>query len=86
MKSFYRRMAEEKGILLDSFQIEVDGITHIMNVEQIVQLIERAPEHEQKQIKDTFSKIDFYNGDIMDYIKFLATAFVKMNYLMKERE
>lgn len=73
-------MAEEKGILLDSFQVEVDGLVHMMNVEQIIQLIEYAPEHEQKHIKDTFSKIDFHNGDIMDYIKFLAKAFIKMNF------
>lgn len=80
MKSFYRRMAEEKGILMDSFIVEVDGLAHMMNVDQIIHLIERAPEHEQKQIKNTFSKIDFYNGDLMDYIKFLAKAFIKTNY------
>jgi uncharacterized protein (DUF169 family) len=73
-------MAEEKGILLNSFEVEVDGIVHMMNVDQIVQLIENAPHHEQKHIKDTFSKIDFANGDLMHYIKFLATAFIKMNY------
>lgn len=80
MKSFYRRMAEEKGIITQSFEIEVDGLKHIMNVDQIIQLIEVAPEHEQRQIKNTFSQIDFHNGDLMHYIKFLAEAFIKMNY------
>lgn len=80
MKSFYRRMAEEKGIITQSFEIEVDGLKHIMSVDQIIQLIEVAPEHEKKHIKSTFSKIDFHNGDLMHYIKFLAEAFIKMNY------
>jgi len=80
MKSFYRRMAEEKGILLDSFQVEVDGLVHMMNVEQVIQLIEVAPEHEKKHIKSTFSKIDFHNGDLMHYIKFLARTFIKLHY------
>mgnify|MGYP001352870896 CR=1 FL=1 len=80
MKSFYRRMAEEKGIITQSFEIEVDGLKHIMNVDQIIQLIEVAPEHEQRHIKNTFSQIDFHNGDLMHYIKFLAEAFIKMNY------
>lgn len=80
MKSFYRRMAEEKGIITQSFEIEVDGLKHIMNVDQIIQLIEVAPEHEQRHIKNTFLQIDFHNGDLMHYIKFLAEAFIKMNY------
>lgn len=80
MKSFFRTMAEEKGILLQSFEIEVDGLMHMMNVDQIIMLIEQAPTFEQKKIKDTFSMIDFKNGDLMHYIKFLAKAFVKTNY------
>lgn len=80
MKSFYRRMAEEKGILLDPLEVEVDGLVHIMNVDQVIQLIEHAPDHERKHIKNMFSKIDFMNGDLKHYIKFLATAFIKLNY------
>ena len=80
MKSFYRRMAEEKGILMKSFTVEVDGVAHMMNVEQIIQLIEQAPEHEQEHIKFTFSQIDFHNGDLMHYIKFLAKAFIELHF------
>lgn len=80
MNSFFRRMADEKGILVNSFEIEVDGVLHMMNVEQIIQLIEQAPEHEQKKIKDIFSKIDFMNGDLMHFIKHLAKGFVKNNF------
>lgn len=80
MKSFYRRMAEEKGIITKSFTVEVDGVAHMMNVEQIIQLIEQAPEHEQEHIKNTFSQIDLHNGDLMRYIKFLAKAFIKLHF------
>ena len=80
MKSFYRRMAEEKGIIDRKFEIEVDGTIHFMNVENVIDLIEMAPEHEQKHIKNTFSQIDFYNGDLMHYIKFLAEAFIKLYF------
>lgn len=80
MKSFYRRMAEEKGIITKSFEVEVDGLKHILNVDQVIQLIEVAPPNEQKHIKDMFSKIDFHNGDLMHYIKFLAKAFIKIHF------
>lgn len=80
MKSFFRRMAEEKGIIMKSFTVEVDGVAHMMNVEQIIQLIEQAPEHEQEHIKNTFSQIDFHNGDLMRYIKILAEVFIKLHF------
>lgn len=80
MNSFFRTMVEEKGILNNEFEVTHNGMTHFMNVEIVIELIESAPTHEQRKIKDTFSMIDFKNGDLMHYIKFLAEAFVKMNY------
>lgn len=80
MKSFYRRMVEEKGINEIEFSIQVDGFVHFMGVENVIELIENAPAHEQKKIKNTFSKIDFLNGDLLHYIKFLAEAYIKTNY------
>lgn len=80
MNSFFRTMVEEKGILNNEFEVTHNGMTHFMNVEIVIELIESAPKHEQRKIKDTFSMIDFKNGDLMHYIKFLAEAFVKMNY------
>lgn len=73
-------MAEEKGIITESFQVEVDSVLHIMNVSQVIHLIETAPTHEKKHIKDTFSKIDYHNGDLMHYIKFLAKAYIKTQF------
>lgn len=80
MKSFVRTMVEEKGILENQFQVQVDGFVHFMAVENVIELIEHAPSHEQKEIKRTFSMIDFKNGDLMHYIEFLAKAFIKTNY------
>ena len=80
MNSFFRTMVEEKGILNNEFEVTHNGMTHFMNVEIVIELIESAPKHEQSKIKDTFSMIDFKNGDLMHYIKFLDEAFVKTNY------
>ena len=73
-------MAEEKGILDTHFDVQFKGMKHWMNVEQIIELIENAPQHEQEHIKNTFSQIDFSNGDLIHYIKFLAEAFLKHQY------
>lgn len=78
-KSFYRKMAEEKGLIDIEVEVEVDGAIHFMEVENVIELIEHAPHHEQRKIKDTFSIIDFRNGDLLHYIKFLAECFIKTN-------
>lgn len=80
MKSFYRRMVEEKGMINEGFRVVVDGVTHYMSVEFVIELIENASTDEQRKIKSTFSSIDFYNGDLMHYIKFLAKAFIKTHF------
>lgn len=80
MASYFRTMIEEKGLLDNKIKVEVKGVTHFMEVIQIIQLIENTSNGEQKTIKDTFCKIDFQNGDLMHYITFLARAFILNNY------
>jgi hypothetical protein len=70
---------EEKGIDLDqSFEIEGKewGI-NIIPVAVIVEHIKIANVQEQKQIKDIIVKIDFANGDVMDFFKHLATVIAR---------
>lgn len=79
-KSFYRTMLEEKELMNKTFIVKFDGVTHIFNVERMVELIEEAPEEEQVKVKEVFSYLDFHNGDLMHYLNFLAECFVMMNY------
>lgn len=79
-KSFYRTMLEEKKLMNKTFRVKFDGVTHIFNVERMVTVIEQASEEEQVQIKKVFSYLDFRNGDLMHYLKFLAECYVMMNY------
>lgn len=79
-KSFYRIMLEEKELMDEAFIVNFEGMAHIFNVEGMVTLIEQAPEEEQVQVKKVFSYLDFRNGDLMDYLKFLAECYVMMNY------
>lgn len=80
-KSFFRKMAEEKGILDEEIIVEHNGKRFIFDANTIIRMIESSSPSEQKKIKDTFSLIDFNNGDLLHYIRFLAEAFVKHNYV-----
>lgn len=68
---------EEKGIDLDdTFTIEKNEQMHIFEVGNIVENIKATSPKEQAQIKDMLVKIDFYNGDVLDYFKHLAQALI----------
>lgn len=69
---------DEKGIILDdTFEIDENGTFHIFEIGNIIENIKATSQKEQAEIKDMLVKIDFYNGDIVDYFKHLARALVK---------
>ena len=71
----------EKEIDLDyTFTIEDEGITHIFELGNVIENIKTTSKEEQNAIKDMIVKIDFYNGDVVDYFKHLAKALVKNYY------
>lgn len=78
---------KEKGIDLDyTFTIEDEGITHIFELGNVIENIKTTSKEEQNAIKDMIVKIDFYNGDVVDYFKHLAKALVKNYYQIEEQE
>jgi hypothetical protein len=66
---------EEKGIDCEQ-TLEVEGATglNIIPVGALVDAMKQAPAHEQRGIKDMIVKIDFRNGDVLDYFRHLAQA------------
>lgn len=67
---FIKTMIEEKGISLDT-EVQEAG-EPIITVKSLLDFLQLVPDETKKTIKETFSKIDFKNGDIMHYIKFIA--------------
>lgn len=79
-KSFFRKMIEEKDLLDEVITIEHDGFIHFMEVPVLLNLIEKTSKEQKLQIKNVFSVIDFKNGNLMDYLNFLAKAYISTNY------
>lgn len=75
MKKWLMRLIDEKGIDLEK-TVEVDGKggINIIPMGVIVEHILVAPKHEQKKIKHELVMIDFKNGDIEVFLKYLAKA------------
>lgn len=63
-----------------SFTVDHKGTFHIVDMEFLKEVILKASEQEQRQIKDKIVYIDFKNGDVMHFFNFLAGAYIKTNY------
>lgn len=77
---FIKTMIEEKGLSHDIVRVDHEGTAYQFTVNEIIEFIENSPGHIQEEIKSTFSKIDFNNGDLSHYLKFLALCIVKSQY------
>lgn len=66
---------EEKGIDLEQIlEVKTEKNTHYFEVGNVIENIKATTPEEQEEIKKTIIKIDFYNGDVVDYFKHLAQA------------
>ena len=76
MTTYLNNLISEKANISMTTPIEVEGAsgTNFMNVGVIVEHILIAPKTEQEAIKNVLVKIDFNNGDILDFFKHLAKA------------
>jgi hypothetical protein len=68
-------LVEEKGIDPEML-IEVEGPsgTNIMPLEVVLDAMKATTPGEQAAIKNMIVRIDFANGDVVDYLKHLAQA------------
>lgn len=73
MKNWLMTFLTEKSINLDeTFEINVNNVSNFFTYEVIVELILSSSPSEQKMIKETLIKIDFKNGDVKHYLRFLG--------------
>ena len=65
----------EKGLDLET-SITVEGASgpNHMTAQTVVDHMKIAPTHEQNQLKNIIVRIDFANGDVMDFFRHLAQA------------
>lgn len=79
-KDWLETFLEEKKVPNKTFTIEFEGNTHIINSEQVIDLIRQASHSEQVKIKDILVKIDFKNGDINHFLEHLAKGYLSTHF------
>ena len=69
---------DEKELAMeDTFTVDKNGTMNIMSYKTMYEHMLIAPKDEQKQLKNMIVKIDFLNGNILDYFKHLGKAISK---------
>lgn len=64
---------EEKGIEREEhFCIETKETLHIVQIDIVLDYLKNLPEADKKITKDTLVKIDFQNGDVKHFLKYVA--------------
>jgi len=74
MRKYLNTLLEEKGISQERV-LEVTGSewgTNFMPISVIVDFLSNLDKETQKKVKNTFVKIDFHNGDIVDFLNHIA--------------
>ncbi len=78
MKKYLKNLIDEKGIDANlTFQVKGETGINLIPIGVVIEHILLAPIKEKKAIKDWLVKIDFVNGNVLDYFKHLAQAIAK---------
>ena len=73
--SYLYRFFEEKDVPDRMFEVtDSHGVAHSIPNEVVVEFMAQTSGSERKKIEDTLRKIDFANGDVNHFLKFLAGA------------
>lgn len=67
-------LISEKNIKDVSVEVEGESGLNVIPMTILAERIKSAPASEQEQIKNTLIKIDFHNGDVMNFFNHLAQA------------
>ena len=74
-RRFLQLFFQEKALAERIYDvIAPDGTAHMIPTSVVIEMIDRAPTHEQEQIAGIVRKLDFANGDFHHFLRHLATA------------
>jgi len=74
---YLERFFAEKEIDSKILEVEGENGMNFIPVEVVIEHIMIAPDHEKKKIADKLRRIDFHDGNVMDFLEHLAKAIAK---------
>ena len=78
MNNFFTTFFNEKNLDFQYYSVEsANGTTNLIPSTVVIDAIKHTKGQEAAHIKNTLIKIDFFNGDIHNYLQHLAQALAK---------
>jgi hypothetical protein len=85
MNDYFERFFLEKNLPYTSWEIQAsNGELHFIDSDIVIEAIKIAPHYEQEQIKKMLVRIDFVNGDVLDYLQHLAGGLIETSLKNQE--
>jgi len=76
--SFIRTMVEEKNLMDITFEINQDGVFHHISMMAVITFVENSSKEVISNVNSKLSEVEFKNGDILDFIKYLALGMIQV--------
>jgi hypothetical protein len=83
---WFRTFVEEKDLPVVNWEIEHGGNLHFIDNYDMVEIICELPAENQAQIKDKLVAIDFMNGNVNHFLKFLAEGYIASYFSNQNRD
>ena len=78
MNNFFTTFFNEKNLDFRYYSVEsANGTTNLIHSSNVIEAIKHTKGQEAVKIKDMLIKIDFFNGDVHNYLQHLAQALAK---------
>ena len=82
-KAYLSKFFKNKNLPHEEWNITIDGVTHVIDNNRVINLILNARPEEQRQLADTLQELDASNMDINIFLKHLAFESNIINQLNK---
>ena len=83
IRKYIETLLTEKGISLShTFEIKSDSLfgNHIVPLEVVIEFIETLSPPVQDQIRKTLIRIDFKNGNVLDFLEYITKGMVELKF------
>lgn len=77
-EDWFRTFIEEKDLPEVMFEITYKGYTHFIDNYEVVEVIVKLEKRTQAKIKDQLVKIDLFNGDVNNFLEYVAKGYVEL--------
>lgn len=77
-EEWFSTFVDEKDLPVENWEIEDSrGMTHFISSDVVQEfIVSELPESDQKEVKEILIKIDFQNGDVNHFFRYLAKGMV----------